>query len=93
MLNSGKKIPASRNKKNKYSNTRVVRNETKNHNPPCKLNGRSLMSYLKRTSFKRGCTPQQRSYVLFLYPICSFSGSHIAGGLCTPAIWFRDLQV
>ena len=38
MLNSGKKIPALRNKKNKYSNSRVVRkkilNETKNHIPP-----------------------------------------------------------
>ena len=44
MLNSGIKI---RDKKKKYSNSRVVRtkflNETKNHNPPpCKLNGRSL---------------------------------------------------
>ena len=46
MLDSGKKF---RDKKNKYSNSRVVRtkflNETKNHNPPpppCKLNGRSL---------------------------------------------------
>ena len=33
-------------KKNKYPNSRVVRkkilNETKNLNPPCKLNGRSL---------------------------------------------------
>jgi len=46
MLNSGKKICASHDKKNKYSNSRVVRNfflnETKNHNLPCKLNGRSL---------------------------------------------------
>ena len=46
MLNSGKKIRALRDKK-KYSNSRVVRkkilNETKNHNPPSKLNGRSLI--------------------------------------------------
>ena len=38
MLNSGKKIRALRNKKNKYPNSCVVRkkimNETKNHNPP-----------------------------------------------------------
>jgi len=38
MLNSGKKF---RDKKNKYSNSRVVRtkflNETKNHNPPSPL--------------------------------------------------------
>ena len=37
MLNSGKKIRALCDKKNKYSNSRVVRkkilNETKNHNP------------------------------------------------------------
>ena len=48
MLNSGKKICASRDKKYKYSNSCVVRkkflNETKNHNPaPFKLNGRSLI--------------------------------------------------
>ena len=38
MLNSGKKFRALRDKKNKYSKSRVVRknflNETKNHNPP-----------------------------------------------------------
>ena len=38
MLNSGKKIRALLDKKNKSSNSRVVRkkflNETKNHNPP-----------------------------------------------------------
>ena len=50
MLNSGKKISrfALCDKKNKYSNSCVVRkkflNETKNHNPPFKLNGRSLKS-------------------------------------------------
>ena len=43
MLNSGKK----RDKKNKYSNSRVVRKQiseqTKNYSPlPCKLNGWSL---------------------------------------------------
>jgi hypothetical protein len=57
MLNSGKKIRALHNKKNKYSNSRVVRkkilNEAKNHNPPAileknhnppwKLNGPSLI--------------------------------------------------
>ena len=38
MLNAGKKIRAMHYKKNKYSNSCVVRkkilNETKNHNPP-----------------------------------------------------------
>ena len=37
MLNSGKKFRALRDKKNKYSNSRVgkkIMNETKNHNPP-----------------------------------------------------------
>ena len=46
MLNSGKKIRALRDKKNKYSNSRVVgkQKETKNHTPPFKLNGRSLIT-------------------------------------------------
>jgi hypothetical protein len=48
MLSYGKKIRASRDKNNKYSNSRVVRkknlNEAKNHTlPPFKLNGRSLI--------------------------------------------------
>ena len=47
MLNSGKKFPALRDKKIKYSNSCVVRKKNferkKNHNPPCKLNGRSLI--------------------------------------------------
>ena len=48
MLNSGKKIHASCDKRNKYSNSRVVRkkkilNETKTITPPFKINGRSLM--------------------------------------------------
>ena len=59
MLNSGKKFRALRDKKNKYSNSRVVRkktilNETKNHNPPpppFKLNGRSLMSIRQKSSY------------------------------------------
>ena len=46
MLNFGKKIRALRDKK-KYSNSCVfgkkILNETKNHKPPFKLNGRSLM--------------------------------------------------
>ena len=50
MLNSGKKFRALRDKKNKYSNSRVIRKinseRNKNHSPPCKLNGRSLMCYL-----------------------------------------------
>ena len=42
MLNSGKKIHVLRDKKNKYSNSCVVRkkkilNETKNHNPPLQV--------------------------------------------------------
>ena len=49
MLNSGKKIDALRNKKNKYSNSCVVRKKNSEQNkkpkppPPFKLNGRSLM--------------------------------------------------
>ena len=41
MLNSGKKMCALLNKKNKYSNSRVARKK-KQHNPSRKLNGRSL---------------------------------------------------
>ena len=37
MLNSGKKFALHATKKK-------ILNETKNHNPPCKLNGRSLRS-------------------------------------------------
>ena len=49
MLNSGKKIHASRDQKKKKILTLVLSekkflNETKNHTPPCKLNGRSLRS-------------------------------------------------
>ena len=46
MLNSGKKICALRDKKIDILTLVLSEinflNETKNHNPPCKLNGRSL---------------------------------------------------
>ena len=45
MLNYGKQFHALRDKKNKYSNSRVL-NETKNHNLPFKLNGRSLIKFI-----------------------------------------------
>ena len=48
MLDYGKEIRTLRNKKKKKIRTLVlsekkILNETKNHNPPFKLNGRSLM--------------------------------------------------
>ena len=47
MINSGKKIRALRDKKNKILTLvlpeKKILNETKNHNPPCELNGRSLI--------------------------------------------------
>ena len=47
MLHSGKKIRALRDKKNKYSNCRVVRKKNSERNkkpyPPFKLNGPSLI--------------------------------------------------
>ena len=47
MLNSGKKFHASRDKKinilTLVLSEKKILNETKNHNPPCKLNGRSLI--------------------------------------------------
>ena len=48
MLNSGNKFRALRDKKNKYSNSCVVRKKNSERNkkpyPPFKLNGRSLIS-------------------------------------------------
>ena len=50
MLNYGKQIRALRYKKNKYSNSRVVRiffsKQNKKPYPPIKLNGRSLISHI-----------------------------------------------
>jgi hypothetical protein len=45
MLNSGKKFRALRDKKKFLTlvlSEKTILNETKNHNPPFKLNGRSL---------------------------------------------------
>ena len=59
MLNSVKKIRDLRDKKKKYSNSRVVgkKNSEKNITPPLKLNGRSLRCYC----IARGKNPQQSS--------------------------------
>jgi hypothetical protein len=46
MLNSGKKIRALHDKKKILTfvlSEKKILNETKNHNPPSKLNGRSLI--------------------------------------------------
>ena len=46
MLNSGKNVALSVTKKKNILtlvlSEKKILNETKNHNPPCKLNGRSL---------------------------------------------------
>ena len=49
MWNSEKKFRALRDKKSKYSNSRVVRKKTKQKTitPPFKLNGRSLTGICK----------------------------------------------
>jgi hypothetical protein len=58
MLNSGKEIRALRDKKNKniptfvLSEKKKILNETKNHNPPFKLNSRPL-TYRQRKN-RRG---------------------------------------
>ena len=48
MLNSGKKIRVPRDKKinilTLVLSEKIILNETKNHNPPFKLNGRSLIT-------------------------------------------------
>ena len=54
MLNSGKKIRASSDKKinilTLVLSEKNILNKTKNHNPPFKLNGRSLNNIRKQTS-------------------------------------------
>jgi hypothetical protein len=68
MLNSGKKFRALRDKK-KNILTLVLSeknflNETKKHNPPFKLNGRSLIYYnLINLHFQRNQQVQFASYV------------------------------
>ena len=56
MLNSGNKFRALRDKKNKYSNSRVVRKKNSERNqktyPPCKLNGRSLSNNVLCNCFR-----------------------------------------
>ena len=61
MLNSGNKISRlARQKKNILTlvlSEKNILNETKNHNPPFKLNGRSLISlFLLFTCFIKGKT-------------------------------------
>ena len=51
MLNSGKIFRALRTKKNKYSNSCVVRKKNSERNKKsCKLNGRSLIHAFRMTS-------------------------------------------
>ena len=49
MLNTGKKFHAMRDKKKNILtlvlSEKKILNETKNHNPPFKLNGRSLITH------------------------------------------------
>jgi hypothetical protein len=54
MLNSGKKFRALRDKKKEIFLTLMLSkkknlNETKNHNSPCKINGRSLRNNRQNT--------------------------------------------
>ena len=48
MLNSGKKFRALRDKKNKYSNSRVVGKKVSDRNKKPSLNGRSLRVYIEK---------------------------------------------
>ena len=55
MLNSGKKIALGATKKNILTlvlSEKKILNETKNHNPPCKLNGWSLINLWNSFSFE-----------------------------------------
>jgi hypothetical protein len=68
MLISGQKFRALRNKKNKYSNSRVTLkflNETQNHNPPpYKLNGLSLIG--NKREWKDGIVTEGTTSNLFV---------------------------
>ena len=64
MLNSGKKIRTLRDKKNiiltLVLSEKKILSETKNHNPPFKLNGRSLTTFSETVAwfpptFKNDC--------------------------------------
>ena len=60
MLNSRRKFRAFRNKRNKYSNSCVVRKNNSERNkkpyppPPCKLNGRSLINHVSDEAVTTG---------------------------------------
>jgi hypothetical protein len=43
----------------------LLLNVVVSHSREIVTHSREVMSYLKWTSFKRGCAPQQRRYVLF----------------------------
>ena len=67
MLNSGKKFRALCDKKNKYSNSCVVRKKKserkkKNITSPFKLNGRSLIKAWFHTTQNAGCPLLNLSY-------------------------------
>jgi hypothetical protein len=57
MLNSGRKFRSLRDKKinilTLVLSEKKFMNETKNHNPPFKLNGRSLRQYTKKKEKKK----------------------------------------
>ena len=81
MLNSGKKI-ALRATKKIYILTLVLSeliflNETKNHNPPFKLNDRSL-SVLASSAVDREFEPQSGLTKDYKIGICCFSAKHAA---------------
>jgi hypothetical protein len=86
MWDSGKKIRALRDKKKKYSNSRVVRkktlNETKNLNPPppsFKLNGRSL----------RASVPTDNSFVYGVFVVHLISYKDFASICSTKKHWLK----
>ena len=58
MLYSGKKFRTVRNKKKI-----LTLNETKNHNPPCKLNGRSLSEFLLFNAKFGGYAMRRKTYI------------------------------
>jgi hypothetical protein len=76
MLNSGKKICASRYKKinivTLVLSEKKILNETKNHNPPFKLNGRSL-NVLRKLKYRLNRNYLEKLYLTFIRPVLEYA--------------------
>ena len=71
MLNSGKKIRALRDKKinilTLVLSGKKIRNEAKNHNPPFKLNGRSLICTSQKVTVLKYIVKSIKERIVYTY--------------------------